>query len=175
MSQEKEGVRQVSGEPRGRAGEPKQDPDRGAESTEGPLLPQGRVAAPPGARRRRYQHRETPEQKKTGFDPVCFSAHPKPEKLCFLSGGLCLSRLKCPAHSACGVVGQWREEEEELPEDAPLRCSSGHAGAPSRFLRTNPAQAHQRRQRPRWPDAVSGSPMLRVRFLERSSRFCSPV
>lgn len=48
MSQEKERVRQVSGEPRGCAGEPKQDPDRGAESTERPLLPQGRVAA--GAR-----------------------------------------------------------------------------------------------------------------------------
>lgn len=45
MSEEKEGVRPVSGEPRGRAGEPEQDPDRGAESPEGPLLPQGRVAA----------------------------------------------------------------------------------------------------------------------------------
>lgn len=41
MPQEKEGVRQVSGEPRGRAGEPEQDPDRGAESAERPLLPQG--------------------------------------------------------------------------------------------------------------------------------------
>lgn len=45
MSEEKEGVCPVSGEPRGRAGEPEQDPDRGAESPEGPLLPQGRVAA----------------------------------------------------------------------------------------------------------------------------------
>lgn len=44
MPPEKEGVRQVSGEPRSRAGEPEQDADRGAESTEGHLLPQGRVA-----------------------------------------------------------------------------------------------------------------------------------
>lgn len=44
MSEEKEGVRPVSGEPRGRVGEPEQDPDRRAESPEGPLLPQGRVA-----------------------------------------------------------------------------------------------------------------------------------
>lgn len=41
MPQEKERVRPVPGEPRGRAGEPEQDPNRGAESTERPLLPQG--------------------------------------------------------------------------------------------------------------------------------------
>lgn len=45
MSQEKERVRQMSGEPRGCFGKPKQDADRRAEGTEGHLLPQSRVAA----------------------------------------------------------------------------------------------------------------------------------
>lgn len=67
MSQEKERVRQVSGEPRGCAGEPKQDPDRGAESTERPLLPQGRVAAGAGGGGLETApvpaQKETPEQK----------------------------------------------------------------------------------------------------------------
>lgn len=53
VPQEKERVRQVPGEPRGRAGEPKQDPNRGAESTERPLLPQGRVAAAAPAHKER--------------------------------------------------------------------------------------------------------------------------
>lgn len=67
MPQEKERVCQVSGEPRGRAGEPKQDPDRGAESTERPLLPQGRVAAAVGGGGLEMApvpaQKETPEQK----------------------------------------------------------------------------------------------------------------
>lgn len=38
MSQEKEGVCEVPGEPRGRAGEPEQNADRGAEDVKGPVL-----------------------------------------------------------------------------------------------------------------------------------------
>lgn len=44
MPQEKEGIRQVSGKPCGRVGKPKQDTDRGVESSEGHLLPQSGVA-----------------------------------------------------------------------------------------------------------------------------------
>ena len=46
MSAEEEGVCEVSGESCGRAGEPEQDPDRGAESTERHLLPQERITEP---------------------------------------------------------------------------------------------------------------------------------
>lgn len=66
MPQEKERVRQVSGEPRGRVGEPKQDPDRGAEGSERPLLPQGRVAAGSNAEKRLQRN---------CFDRLCLSAH----------------------------------------------------------------------------------------------------
>lgn len=45
VPQEKERVRQMSGKPCGRAGKPKQDPDRGAEGAEGHLLPQSWVVA----------------------------------------------------------------------------------------------------------------------------------
>lgn len=40
VSQEEEGVRQVSGEPRGRAGEPEQNPHRGTQSPKRLVLPQ---------------------------------------------------------------------------------------------------------------------------------------
>lgn len=40
VSQEEEGVRQVSGEPRGRAGEPEQNPHRGTQSPQRLVLPQ---------------------------------------------------------------------------------------------------------------------------------------
>lgn len=43
MPQEEEGVRKVSGEPRGCAGEPEQNPHRGTESPQRLVLPQIRV------------------------------------------------------------------------------------------------------------------------------------
>lgn len=43
MSQEEEGVCQVSGEPRGRAGESEQNPHRGTQSPQRLVLPQIRV------------------------------------------------------------------------------------------------------------------------------------
>lgn len=49
MSQKEEGVRQVSGEPRGRAGEPEQNPHRGTQSPQRLVLPQIRVETSPNA------------------------------------------------------------------------------------------------------------------------------
>lgn len=48
MPPEEEGVREVSGEPRGRVREPKQNPHRGTESPQRLVLPQIRVKAPAG-------------------------------------------------------------------------------------------------------------------------------
>lgn len=49
MPQEEEGVCQVSGEPRGRAGKPEQDPHRGAQSSQRLVLPQIWVETSPVA------------------------------------------------------------------------------------------------------------------------------
>lgn len=49
MSQEEEGVRQVSGEPCSRAGEPEQNPHRGTQSPQRLVLPQIRVEKSPNA------------------------------------------------------------------------------------------------------------------------------
>lgn len=148
MPQEKERVRPVPGEPRGRAGEPEQDPNRGAESTERPLLPQGGVVAA-GLRRRQFQHRKR-LQNKSCFDRLCFSAHSSPARpgqnpeLLFLSRCLCMWRPKCPTHSACGSVRGEKSASvgggaQVLPEDAPLqhRVSPGS----SRVRRTNPGRS----------------------------------
>lgn len=81
VSQEKEGVRQMSGKPRSRAGKPKQDTDRGAESTERHILPQSRVAAAAGALKtvqkllQLKKKKKTPEQKIDCFNCSCFFAH----------------------------------------------------------------------------------------------------
>lgn len=53
MSPEEKRVCQVSGEPRGRAGEPEQNPHRGTESPQRLVLPQIRVETLGGGGRRR--------------------------------------------------------------------------------------------------------------------------
>lgn len=54
MSAEEERVREVFGKPRGRAGKPEQDSDRGAEGAQGHLLPQD------GVKTRRKHAKNTP-------------------------------------------------------------------------------------------------------------------
>lgn len=66
VSQEKERVREMSGKPCSRAGKPKQDTDWRAESSEGHLLPQSRVAAAASALKtvhRLLQHIKTNKKK----------------------------------------------------------------------------------------------------------------
>lgn len=46
VSQEEKGVREVFGEPRGRTGEPEQNPHRGAQSPQRLVLPQIRIERP---------------------------------------------------------------------------------------------------------------------------------
>ncbi|XP_014864854.1 PREDICTED: uncharacterized protein LOC106931314 isoform X1 [Poecilia mexicana] len=75
VPQEKERIRQMSGKPRSCAGKPKQDTDRRAESTEGHLLSQSRVAGDSSQTAATYQKRRTTEQKINCFNRLCFFAH----------------------------------------------------------------------------------------------------
>lgn len=118
----------MSGKPRGRVGKPKQDPDWRAESAEGHLLPQSRVAAavcghgPKDSAVYKLLQQNRKRKRlwnKNCFDCLCFSAHSGlvhaefrsvpgnsnslslPVSLLFLSCALCMWRLKCRTHYAC--------------------------------------------------------------------------
>lgn len=181
MSQEKERVRQVSGEPRGRAGEPKQDPDRGAEITEGPLLPQGRVAAAVGGGG--LQVAPVPAQKdsrtKTASTVFVFlltrarRVPVNPKKLSFFSRCLCLSRLKCPTRSACGFVRGEKSANGRRRRTKCRRFPRTHPAGSSQVKRTTHAgpPAAATRQRNHVYVTTSGSSRLRVCFWKHSSTF----
>lgn len=99
MPQEKERVRQVSGEPCGRVGEPEQDPDRGAEGSQRPLLPQGRVAA-----RKRDSRRETALAVFVFLLALARRIPPTPPPGSSRSYLVvfCMSRLRCPTRLPAG-------------------------------------------------------------------------